>query len=143
MKTGMILIGGAPHVIEGKFDLAHLQSVVGGLIEVIDLGEGIDLIVCEEPDDDAPPSLIVEIEDDPLLHVVAMTLGRVEDVIVSVRGPVVFLAHDGDGNTVSLSREQIARVRERVGHCGYNYQNDDGDTVAVPAFKRASFRAGL
>lgn len=88
MKAIIKKVGENPRVEEIENELKTLQSIVGGYIEVVSMGEGIALVLNEEGKLDGLPT--------------NFGLGR--DVIV---GNVLFVACGNDGEFTDLTDLQI------------------------------------
>lgn len=84
-------------IVEGT--LADSKRLVGGYIECLRVTEEIDLWLNEEGKlDDLEPNFGL-VRGDQIL-----------DIIV---GDVFFASHDSEGETISITEEQIAHVKER------------------------------
>ena len=85
------LVGHKPIKATIKDDLKILQDIVGGLIEVVELTEDIDIICNEEGK----------------LEGLLPNINLDYDIIV---GDIIFCSHDDMGNFTSLTDEQIKRI---------------------------------
>lgn len=79
--------------VDMGLELDDLQATVGGYIEHVDLGSGLDLWLNEEG----------KLQDPPLSP--NLYLPFLRDVIV---GPVVVTSHDAAGETLPLTDLQVA-----------------------------------
>lgn len=84
-------VGKAPCVENIKNDLATLQGLVGGHIEVVSMGDGVALVLNEEGK----------------LTGLPVNFGLGHDVIV---GNVVFVAYGNDGDFMDLEDWQIDNI---------------------------------
>jgi hypothetical protein len=87
-------VGAEPRTAEIVHNLAEMQEIVGGYIERIALPNNIDLWVNEEGG----------LEENPKLNLVVVRYG---DIIYKIVGNVFFAGHDGKGETISLTPNQI------------------------------------
>lgn len=91
-----------------KDDLKTKQGLVGGLLDVLRLPMGIDLWV----------------NDEGMLHNLPHVLNvEYRGQAIPIFGDCFLAGHDGEGNTISLTREQAAWVQERL-FAGINGRNE-------------------
>lgn len=83
---------------EGGDTLSMLQAGVGGYVDVVRLPDGIDMWVGDEAAYTQP------------VNAWASVLNGILDGQPVIWGPVVFASSTADGETVSLSDEQVARL---------------------------------
>lgn len=85
-------------VVEYENDFRYLQKVVDGLIEFVEVGEGIDMVINDE-------GKLLDLDLNPL----ATILYSCKDAIV---GNVIVVGVDySTGETISLNDEQIANLK--------------------------------
>lgn len=87
-----------PYVASIEEKLESYQKIVGGLIDVVSLDDEIDIVINDE-------GLLLQMKPN-IMH-------PHSDECLLV-GNCVFVGHDGEGNFISLTREQISRVFEKV-----------------------------
>jgi len=100
IKTIVARVGQHPAVEEIEAGLDGMQAVVGGYIERVQLSETVDLWLNEEG----------RITGLPLNRLVRDDYGNDWDV----HGDVFLASHDDEGDTVSLSEEDLAKWLPRL-----------------------------
>lgn len=95
IKALRVPVGGNPTVVEIGNDLGSLQAEVGGYIERIVLGRGLDAYVNEE-------GMILGMDYN---RTVVTPYGT-----IPVVGPMIVVSHDEEGETVGLTEDQIQRA---------------------------------
>lgn len=84
-------VGHAPRVEERELSLADMQELVGGYIECLSISDRVDMWLNEE-------GKLIGL---PL----NMLISHKGELVDTIQGDVFFAAHDGDGETVSLTEE--------------------------------------
>jgi len=96
-------------------ELKPLQDFVGGLIECVDMGSGVDTIVNEE-------GILLE-----------LPLTLYYDDNFALFGNVLFVSHDDEGEFVSLTDQQVKLIKNFVKICNESYfrrmLNMEGSTI--------------
>jgi hypothetical protein len=92
--------GTPPEVVEIENSLTAMQTEVGGWIEALGLGEGVDAMCNEEG----------LLKDLPFNRQFMTPYGP-----RPVVGNVIVVAHDDEGETVGLSDAQVARTLKAAG----------------------------
>lgn len=101
IRVVKVNMGEKPRITEIEDSLEASQEIVGGYIERVAIGTEIDLWLNEEG----------KLDDDLNENIVLVSKGRPYDV---VHGNVFFTSHDDEGNTVSLTDEQIEDLKKRT-----------------------------
>lgn len=98
----------APKVVEvDELTLEYMQGIVGGYIEMPYLSEAldsrkIDIVINEEGKlEGLEPNMMV------------MHKGQIVDIVV---GDMLFVANDGQGNTIGLDDKQLEYLKELFEH---------------------------
>ena len=113
IKVLRVRVGQRPEVIEIDPGLSAMQEIVGGYIECLPIDFGIDLWLNEEGSFSLPVNfLIPAIAPTPPEGAVVIyadpDLARPgERSVHIIHGDVFFARHDDDGETVSLTAEDI------------------------------------
>lgn len=80
------------HPIQIKHSLENMQALVGGYIECINIGKGLDLWCNEEGRINGLPMIMDPIIDD------------------FIAGDYFFARHDNEGNTISLTDDDVRHI---------------------------------
>lgn len=98
IRVMRLAVGKPPEVVDIPAGLESLQKEVGGYIEVVGIRNGIDAYVNEE-------GFLIGL---PFNRVIPTTFGGGR--LVPVAGNVVVAGHNDEGDTVSLTNEQVAEL---------------------------------
>lgn len=122
----LVLTGAEFEEREIKDTLEELQKIVGGYIEIPFLSRkfyerDIDIIINEE-------GKFIE-GLNPEIAVVKRTTGEVLDVVM---GNCIFASHDEEGNTMALSKEQIAIVKDELSTLAFLNNSGENEIAIAP-----------
>jgi hypothetical protein len=93
----IVEVGKLPRLVKVENSLEAFQSLVGGYIEVVRMENGVDAIINEEGKlEDLEPNIALMYE------------GKMYDYIA---GTAVLVAHDSEGETVSLTQQQVSSIQ--------------------------------
>lgn len=102
IKVLHVRVGEAPEVKEVEHTLEALQDLVGGLLDVVALPDGVDLWCNDE-------ALLVE---SPRLNRVLWRVNLFGGGSTPVFGDFFLARHDDEGNTVSLLPKDVKRYSQ-------------------------------
>lgn len=105
-----------------KMELEDMQSIVGGFIEAVYVGGGIDMWLNDSGKIDGLPINIALGSED-------------REILDTIHGDIFFASTTPEGDTVGLSDSQIVWINNNLDNGQWAIsRGDDGDVVFVPVW---------